>query len=306
MGDIKLNVSIIIVNYNTLELTKNTIESVFEKTKDINYEIILVDNASVDGSVEFFEKNYSGKIIFIKSNENLGFGRANNKGIEKAKGKYIFLLNSDTLLINNAIKILFDFMEKNNDVGICGGNLFDKNLLPTHSFRLNLTSLKTEMGNFFNVIEKINVKYFNRRKDFNYTNKEIEVGYILGANIFTSKKNFEKVDGFSKDIFMYYEDVELAYKIKKNGYKIYNVPDAKIIHLEGQSFDFKEERYRRQIQGKYIYFIKCYGKNSIKKLYKIHWMGLMSRYLLTFNKKYLKMLEICKQELKNAERKLNL
>ena len=104
-----MDVSVIIVNYNTLELTKNTIESVFEKTIEVSYEIILVDNASTDGSVEFFENNYKDKIILIKNNENLGFGRANNKGIEIAKGKYIFLLNSDTLLINNAIKILFDF-----------------------------------------------------------------------------------------------------------------------------------------------------------------------------------------------------
>lgn len=301
-----MDVSVIIVNYNTLELTKNTIESVFEKTEGLNYEIILVDNASTDGSVEFFEKNYSNKIIFIKNNENLGFGRANNKGVEKAKGKYVFLLNSDTLLINNAIKILFDFMEKNSNVGICGGNLFDKNLLPTHSFRLHLTSLKTEMGNFFNIIEKIKVKYFKRRKDFNYTSKKIEVGYILGADILISKKNFEKVNGFSKDIFMYYEDVELAYKIKKNGHKIYNVPEAKIIHLEGQSFVFKEERYRRQIQGKYIYFVKCYGENSIRELYRIHWVGLLIRYFLTFNKKYLKMLKICKEELEKIERNLFL
>ena len=129
-----MDVSVIMVNYNTLELTKNTINSVMEKTKDLNYEIILIDNASTDGSVEFFEKEYKDKIIFIKNNENLGFGKANNKGIEIAKGKYVFLLNSDTLLINNAIKILFDFMEKNKNCGVCGGNLFDIDLKPTHSF----------------------------------------------------------------------------------------------------------------------------------------------------------------------------
>ena len=129
-----MDVSIIIVNYNTLELTKNTIDSVNEKTKDLNYEIILVDNASTDGSVEFFEKEYKNKIIFIKNDENLGFGRANNRGIKIAKGKYVFLLNSDTLLINNAIKILFDFMEKNNNCGVCGGNLYTLTLQPTNSF----------------------------------------------------------------------------------------------------------------------------------------------------------------------------
>lgn len=302
-----MDVSIIIVNYNTLELTKNTIESVLEKTKDINYEIILVDNASVDGSVEFFEKNYSDKIIFIKSNENLGFGRANNKGIKKSKGKYIFLLNSDTLLINNAIKILFDFMEKNQNIGVCGGNLYTANFNPSHSYREKLNNLYTELQDYFDIVKKLRKKFLNKRNDYNYTNIPIEVGYITGADMMISREVIEKLKYcFDKDIFMYYEEVELTYRIKKLGYKSYNIPAAKIIHLEGQSFDFKEERYRRHIQGKYIYFIKCYGEDSIKKLYKIQWLGLISRYLITFNKQYLKMIKICKEELENVERKLFL
>ena len=87
---------IIIINYNILELTKNTINSAIEKMKDLKYEIILVNNDSIDGSVKFFEKEYKDKIIFIKNSENLGFGIINNKGIEIARGKYIFLLNFDT------------------------------------------------------------------------------------------------------------------------------------------------------------------------------------------------------------------
>ena len=148
-----VDVSVIVVNYNTLELTKNTINSVIEKTRDLNYEIILVDNASTDGSVEFFEREYTDKVIFIKNSENLGFGRANNKGIEISKGKYVFLLNSDTLLINNAIKILFDFMEKNKDCGICGGNLYDLEMNPMHSYKQRIPNLIT-LINYYFIIDK--------------------------------------------------------------------------------------------------------------------------------------------------------
>ena len=118
-----MDVSIIIVNYNTLELTKNTINSVREKTRNLNYEIILVDNNSTDGSVEFFEKEYKDKIIFIKNNENLGFGRANNKGIEIAKGKYISFIDSDDIIIPHQYENIF-ITNKNLNLDIIMGERY--------------------------------------------------------------------------------------------------------------------------------------------------------------------------------------
>lgn len=290
-----MDVSIIIVNYNTLELTKNAITSVIEKTEDLDYEIIVVDNASTDGSVEFFtSEEYEKKIIFIKNKENLGFGRANNEGVKKAKGKYIFLLNSDTILINNAIKILFEFMEKNKKVGICGGNLYTKKIKPAHSYKTQLTSLSTEFNSYFNIFLKL-----KKSEDFNKRDIPIEVGYIIGADLMISKNLFESLNGFAEDIFMYYEEVELCYRTKKKNLKIYNVPFAKIIHLEGKSFNFKDERYRRQLQGKYKYFFKCYGIKSLRKLFYISNIGLTVRYFFTFNKRYIIMKKINKEEYEN-------
>ena len=258
-----IDVSIIIVNYNTLELTKNTINSVIEKTRDLNYEIILVDNASTDGSIEFFRKEYKDKIIFLRNKENLGFGRANNKGIKISKGKYIFLLNSDTLLINNAIKILFDYMEKNKNCGVCGGNLFDLDLNPTHSFLRELPSLKTEINVLKRMINKLKVKN-NKRKDFNYSNLEKEVGYITGADMMMRKSILDRIGLFDKDFFMYFEETELTYRIKKLGYKIMSIPTAKIIHLEGKSTAFKEKKTKMFLESKYKYLYKTAGLNSCK------------------------------------------
>ena len=129
-----IQVSVIIVSYNTKELTINTIKSVIDKTENVDYEIIVVDNDSKDGSVEELKKTFQDKITIIEPKENLGFGRANNLGIKYAKGEYVFLLNPDTELINNAIKIFYDYMEQNKQVGICGGNLYDKNNNPEASY----------------------------------------------------------------------------------------------------------------------------------------------------------------------------
>lgn len=291
-----MDVSVIIVNYNTLELTKNTINSVIEKTSELNYEIILVDNASVDSSVEFFEREYKDKIIFIKNNENLGFGRANNKGIEIAKGKYVFLLNSDTLLINNAIKILFDFMEKNEDCGVCGGNLFDVNLKPTHSFLKKLPCLSSEINFQLNFFSKIFRKIINKRGDFNYSKNEKEVGYVTGADMMIRKKILLETGLFDKDFFMYSEESELTYRIKQKGYKVISIPQAKIVHLEGKSSIFKEKKHHMFLESKYKYFYKTSNLKTCKYVYYISQIGYFLRFLITCNKDYFKIIKINKEE----------
>lgn len=280
-----MDVSIIIVNYNTLKLTKNTIDSVVEKTKDLKYEIILIDNASTDGSVEFFEKEYKDKINFIKNKENLGFGRANNKGIEIAKGKYIFLLNSDTLLINNAIKILFNYMEKNTNIGIVGGNLYTLNMEPTISYELSLP--------------KNNILCRNKNKKnffFNETKIPLKIGYTSGADMMIKKKILDEVGVFDSDFFMYYEETELTSRVIKKGYEVYNVPQAKIIHLESQSFKFKENKFKMVLESKYKYFYKTADLKTCKNAYYISQIDYIIRLILTFNKDYLQMIQINKEE----------
>lgn len=127
-----VNVSIILVNYNTVDLTAACIDSIFSYTQNIQFEVIVVDNASSDGSKEFFEKDE--RIQYIYEYKNHGFGKANNIGASRAKGKYLLFLNSDTLLYENAIFDLFSFLENNRGTVICGGNLVSKDKLPTSSF----------------------------------------------------------------------------------------------------------------------------------------------------------------------------
>lgn len=247
MNNLNTDVSIIFVNYKTKDLTINAINSVIEKTQGINYEIFVVDNASNDGSIESIEKQFLN-INIIKSEINGGFGYANNLAIKQAGGKYILCLNTDTILISNAIKIMFDFMEKEEykDVAVCGGNLYDENNNPTLSFAdfpnlINCTSFSYLFRNLFPNIKKIEAK------------KIIDVDVIIGADIFLRKEVLDKIGLFDEKFFMYAEEVDLCKRIKNAGYRIKIVPNAKIKHLEGKSSSNFWENSKMRVKSKYIY-----------------------------------------------------
>lgn len=155
-----MDVSVIIVNYNTLGLTSDCIESIIAQTSTVEYEIILVDNASTDGSKEVFAQDK--RIKYIYSDQNLGFGRANNLGIREAKGRYLFFLNSDTILLNNAVKLFFDFCEKNPDrkIGAVGAVLKDQNQKNIHSYGRFITprgEIAEVLGKYLRFLKKRNL-----------------------------------------------------------------------------------------------------------------------------------------------------
>lgn len=162
-----MDVSIIIVNYNTKNLTKDCINSIYEQTAGLEFEIIVSDNNSKDGSIEMIKESFPN-VILIENNENLGFGRANNKGLAVATGKYIFYLNSDTILLNNAVKIFFDYFEKHNNenIGALGCNLQNKDGETIHSFG-QIVPLKKRVKTLFHTflgISKDTIKYFLTHK----------------------------------------------------------------------------------------------------------------------------------------------
>lgn len=301
-----MDISIIMVNYNTIELTKSAINSIAEKTIGLDYEIILVDNNSEDGSHEFFSNLGLKNLKYIQSGCNLGFGKANNLGYKESKGNYIFLLNTDTLLINNAIKILYDVIKKDRKIGVVGGNLYDENINPTHSFLKESYSLKTEIytnfGFVFNRLKKIIRIFLKDKQDnrvFNHTGKIMKVGYISGADMLINRECIEKVGFFDPDFFMYFEETELTSRIKKIGYEVLSVPEAKIIHLQGKSIKFKEQKIRMFNESKFKYFEKVYGDKSVAKVYTINQISNYLKFILTFNKNYLKIIEINKKIFKS-------
>lgn len=230
-----MDVSIIIVNYNTCALTRNCLKSVFEQTKDIDFEVIVSDNGSKDGSIEMIKTEFP-QVILIENNANLGFGAANNRGLKNAKGKYIFYLNSDTILLNNAVKIFFDYWENSPDkdkIGALGGNLLDEDGEIIHSggkFPRPLNEIIRLSGRLIIVFFcwLFRIKYSKSSKA-EYIK---DVDYVTGADLFL--KNNETAY-FDERFFMYYEETFLQYQLKKNGKKIFLIDEPKIIHLDGQS-----------------------------------------------------------------------
>ncbi|MDD5020756.1 MAG: glycosyltransferase family 2 protein [Endomicrobiaceae bacterium] len=260
-----MQVSIIIVNYKTKELAKDAIQSVFDKTEGINYEIIVIDNNSKDGSVEYLKNQFKDKIEVIDAGKNLGFGGGNNIGIRKAKGKYIFLLNPDTKLINNAIKILYDYMEQNEDVGACCGNLYDENMNPVLSFSMRKSTIFSYLyTKYSHIISKIGTLNKNKLYNyFNYGDKIKDVGYVSGADMFIRKSVLDKSGLFDEDIFMYGDDIDLSYRISKSGFKLKSIPQAKIIHLESKSTKNFQEKFKKSLNGEYRFYFNAYGYKTI-------------------------------------------
>ena len=261
------NLSIVLVNYKTKDLTKQCIESVYEKTNGVDFDIYVVDNASYDGIDEIIQQEFP-QVKFIQNNENKGFGAGNNVALRQIDSKYVLLLNTDTLLINNAIKILYDFMESKPTVGACGGNLYDEDNNHIHSY-----------GNIFDLtdlfLKTFCLRYFfpkRHKKMKDKGNNEADelktVDFITGADLMIRKEALDKAGLFDERFFMYSEESELQFRIKKSGYEIYIVPEAKIIHLHNKSPKKQEKMYFEFLKSKYLLFRLCYGTKENLNLIK--------------------------------------
>jgi len=231
-------VSIIIINYNTCDLTCNCIKSVIENTKDIAYEIIVVDNASSDNSIKEIKKLFS-EISLIESNENLGFGRANNLGAQHAKGEFLFFLNSDTILFENSIRQMVDFFSDNEvslKIGSLGCILVDANKIVNGAGGTFPTS-KKEARALLRSLPFIG-KLFALKETtlFPLERPYFEIDYVLGADLMMRAAVFHQLNGFDPAFFMYYEESDLQKRVlDKFGMKSYIYTQTQIIHLEGAS-----------------------------------------------------------------------
>ncbi len=301
-----MDVSIIFVNYKTKDLTINAIKSVIKKTEGLEYEIFVVDNDSQDGSIEAIQEEFNGveipltptlslkergssedlyyspqsshlsgegvPVYIIKNTVNAGFGAANNLAIRQARGKYIFCLNTDTLLINNAIKIMFDFMEReeNQNVGVCGGELVDGCGKPCNCG--GHFPCLTELFWKFGLNRMFKKQYKKYSLTLNSDDKEYlqNIDYITGADIFLRKSVLDKVGLFDETFFMYYEETDLCKRIKNSGYDVRLILQAKICHLESKS-NQNETQKRILAKESELIFYKKYKEKIlfIKFLYVI-------------------------------------
>lgn len=279
-----MDVSIIIVNYNTCKLLQECLESIYRHTQGIDFEVIVSDNGSVDGSIEMMKKY--PQVTLIENNANLGFGAANNRGLAVAKGKYIFYLNSDTVLLNNAVKIFYDYWEmspERNKIGALGCNLLDEDGKVTHSYG-NFPVYKTEVRWRLIQLSKLLIKRIIFLLGKTYTKKmlhtnsfyEGRVDYVTGADLFLKNNEFAK---FDERFFLYYEETDLQLQLHQSGFYSMIIPGPEIQHLcnalNSQQNDILLMRSFSHIQSD-ISVVKYFQKYTNKKCFLLNMLIKLS------------------------------
>ncbi len=231
-----MDLSIIIVNYNVKEFLQNLIHSIEKATLNITKEIIVVDNASDDGSNEFIKNNFP-QIKLIANNKNLGFGKANNLGLKETLGKFILLINPDTIVAEDTLEKMIEFFRKNPEAGLAGCKILNPDgtlqLACRRSFPGPWTSLTkvTGLSSLFpqsKIFARYNLTYLDE-------NQSYEVDAISGSFMMMRREVYEKVGGFDEQFFMYGEDLDICYRIQKAGFKVFYVHTTQIIHYKGES-----------------------------------------------------------------------
>lgn len=251
------DISVVILSHNTAALLEKCLSSVYQNCANFNLEVVVVDNASSDKSVETIQKKFP-LVKLVISNKNLGYTKGNNLGVKNALGKYVFLLNSDTEVIGESLGDMLEFMEKNEDIGILGPKLIN----PDGSFQ-------NSVGNFYSLpyvffllsgLEKRGIGRSSPDK-FCYCD------WISGAAMMIRKSDFEDAGGFCGDLFMYMEEVEFCYRLKLKGIKTAFLPEAKIIHRElGKAANNKQGAILGIYQGLLYFYRQYFPKWQLKVL----------------------------------------
>lgn len=275
-----IDLSIIVINYNTKRLTAECVSSIGKHTKGMRYEIIIVDNASKDGSAAYFRKRLkSPNVSLVENAENMGFAKANNQGMKRAKGKYILLLNSDTYFEDNFLANLVAWMEKNPRVAVSSCALKNKDGSLQGTGGHFPTLFKVFAWMFFvediPLLDKIikpfhpmHVKSPLYKGQKNFENPG-ERDWVTGAFFLLRSTILKNVGYFDEDYFMYVEEVDYCYRIKKAGWKVWYLPQWHIVHLGGAS-STKEFPIISEYMG-----IKLFYRKHMPK-----WQNLIMRLFL--------------------------
>ena len=266
-----MKLSIIIVNYNVKHFLEQCLRSINKASKNLDIEIFVVDNNSVDNSIEMVKAKFPN-VNTIINKKNLGFSKANNQAIRKAKGEYVLLLNPDTVIQENTLSITIDFLEKNTRAGGLGVKMIDgsgnflpesKRSLPTPSIAFykifGLSYLFPKSRKF----GKYHLKYLDQ-------NKIHEIDIISGAFLMTRKKIIDKIGLLDERFFMYGEDIDLSYRIQQAGYQNFYLPTTSIIHYKGESTKKTSVNYIITFYNAMIIFSqKHYPTNTLMYLIKL-------------------------------------
>ncbi len=251
-----MDVSIIVVAWNVRKLLYDCLKSVYDETKGIEFEVIYVDNASEDGTVEMVQKEFPEARI-IENDENKGFIKANNQGIEIANGRYVLLLNSDTIVLDNAIAKTIKFADEHPRTALVGCRVLnpDRTLQRTCSMYHSALNMLLSATYLYKIFPRS--RFFGREQmtwwDFNDT-REVEVVY--GCFSLVRKEAIDQVGLMDPTYFVYGDDPDWCYRFHKAGWKVMFTPEPVIIHYGGQNTKHMSREFRLQLSGSILIFTK--------------------------------------------------
>ena len=284
-------ISFILVNYNTKQITKQAIDSITDSFENLNsYEIIVVDNASTDGSKELFENLKIENFHYFYNDENYGFGKANNIGVENSSGEYIYILNTDTILhTKNIDKIIKEKFNIYNYLGVLATKVQyeDGSLQPNVQKFSNLLAIALRLLKIGQFVRnsKVLIQFFkilpikpkmvrSYLENFNKERGEEFIDWASGCSLIFKREVYEKLGGFDDKFFMYTEDEELCYRVHQLGYSILYTPDILITHFEGKSNTNKkinEFLLKTKIESEFYYYKKHFPDKygTLKLIYEV-------------------------------------
>lgn len=255
-----IDLSVVIVTWNNKELLSKCLTSIFKYLINNRYEVIVVDNASEDGSVEMVRK-YFPQAKLIRNKVNLRYAGGNNVGIQKAKGRYVLLLNNDTLLVDSSLSKLTKILDKNPKVGALGPKLLNEDLTLQPSARnfpnpifhfLELTGLVTFLPR-----SALIGKFYYISEDHN---KFKSVDWVSGAALCLRRKALDQIGYLDEDYFFYSEEVDICYRLKKHGWGTFFTPEVRLIHYGNKSgVSLKETRFLQQLKSNDLFLAKHYS-----------------------------------------------
>jgi GT2 family glycosyltransferase len=238
-----VELSVIIVNYNGKRFLQDCLDSLYRCLDNINFEIVVIDNNSTDDSCNFLQTDFP-EVMLIQSSINLGFGKGNNKAVEHANGKYLLLINNDTVVLD-PISPALDFLKSDKSIGVIGINMLNGD-----------AQYLTAAGNFPNFKNMLRMKYLLQLSgDFktqDFKRDSYDVDWLGGSFLLLKKETYTKIGGFDQDYFMYVEDVDLCRKIANLGLRRVFLPNLSYIHFVG----FNKTKNPLLVKGYEIYIRK--------------------------------------------------
>ncbi|UCB51985.1 MAG: glycosyltransferase family 2 protein [Candidatus Zixiibacteriota bacterium] len=282
-----MDLSVIIVNYKTKDLLDRCLQSLLRSTQAAEFEIIVIDNNSRDGSIHMLEKEYP-QVTLIKNQENLGFAKACNQGIRIAEGKYVFILNPDTLIEDNTLANIIDFMESNPKVGIGGCHIYSRRGKPQSCFYKfpTLLSYFSRMLSLFRILprSRLTQEFFWEYPDDNIARP---VDRVLGAAMVLRKEAVEQIGLFDERYFMYAEELDLCYRARQGGWEVYPIPDTEVIHYHQQSsLQNVRKTTFHTFKSDFLFFKKFFPQHKVALLRLMQFCAISLR-LMTWSAVYL-------------------